>query len=388
MRSGTIHRLHVSEFGKICAQYPKKGREILTGSIPAVPKSGVLVIESTAEGNDGPFYDMVMRALAQQQSGRELTLRDYRLHFFPWYGAPEYAMNPQGVALTDADNEYFNGVEASAGVALDLRQRAWYVATRDADFGGDRVMMGQEYPSTPQEAFQVSIEGCYYSTQLAAARRQGRVLENIPHTPVPVNTFWDLGRGDMTAIWFHQRVGMENRFVRYYEASGEDLEHYVRYLIGLGVVFGTHYLPHDADYKRLGVNADTNHSIKEMLQELMPGHTFEIVPRVTRKHQAIEAVRITLASCWFDETNCQTGLQRLSMYRKKWNKVTGTWSDEPMHDEASHGADAFAQFAQVVVAGTAFTTGAVAGAAASGPVRQSSVVSALRARRMRAGMSG
>ncbi len=61
MRSGTIHRLHVSEFGKICAKYPDKAREVVTGSIPAVPPSGILVIESTAEGQEGAFYDMTER---------------------------------------------------------------------------------------------------------------------------------------------------------------------------------------------------------------------------------------------------------------------------------------------------------------------------------------
>ena len=53
VRGGTIHRLHVSEFGKICAKYPDKAKEVMTGSIPAVPKSGIIVVESTAEGQEG-----------------------------------------------------------------------------------------------------------------------------------------------------------------------------------------------------------------------------------------------------------------------------------------------------------------------------------------------
>lgn len=384
MRSGTIHRLHISEFGKICAKFPEKAKEIITGSLPAVPKSGITVIESTAEGNDGPFYSMTMRALAQQEQGAPLSVRDYRLHFYPWFGADEYAMDPAGIVITDADHEYFNAIEAlPGGVTITPPQRAWYVATREADYNGDRVLMGQEYPSTPKEAFQVSIEGCYYSRQMADARRQGRVLLHIPKAPVPVNTFWDLGRGDMTAIWLHQRVGMENRFIRYYENSGEDLEHYAKYLLGLGVVFGVHFLPHDADYKRLGINPDSNQSHKEMLEDLMPGHTFEIVPRITRLQQGIEATRLAFPSCWFDETECAVGLQRLSNYRKKWNKVTGAWSNEPMHDDNSHGADGFRQFGQVVAAGVAFVTGSVSGIV-NGPARQSSVRDALRARRARA----
>lgn len=62
MRSGTIHRLHISEFGKICAKYPEKAAEVVTGSIPSVPTNGILVIESTAEGREGEFYELVQRA--------------------------------------------------------------------------------------------------------------------------------------------------------------------------------------------------------------------------------------------------------------------------------------------------------------------------------------
>ncbi len=171
MRSGTIHRLHVSEFGKICAKFPDKAREVVTGSIPAVPKNGILIIESTAEGREGEFYEMTQRAIAKQQAGTALTERDYRFHFFPWHSEPNYRMDPAGVVLTDKDREYFEQIEAKLGVTISAEQRAWYVATRDADFSGDPEKMWQEYPSTPDEAFQKSTEGCYYVQQLAAAQQ-------------------------------------------------------------------------------------------------------------------------------------------------------------------------------------------------------------------------
>ena len=47
-RGGTLRYLHVSEFGKICAKFPDKAREVVTGSLPAVPLSGITIIESTA----------------------------------------------------------------------------------------------------------------------------------------------------------------------------------------------------------------------------------------------------------------------------------------------------------------------------------------------------
>lgn len=365
MRSGTIHRLHISEFGKICAKYPDKAREVVTGSIPAVPKSGICIIESTAEGQDGYFYEMTKRAQALSEQGAELTVKDWRFHFYAWWMAPEYAIDPEGVVFTEADLAYFNEVEAKIGRALTEGQRAWYVTTRRADFADEAPLMWQEYPSFPEEAFQVSTEGCYYAAQLANARKQGRILKTLPVEAAPVNTFWDLGRGDMTAIWCHQRVGPENRWIRYYEASGEDLSHYVAWLQKQGFTFGTHYLPHDAAYKRLGETPDTNLSLKEMLERLMPGQRFEIVPRVSTTAAGIQATRNQFASCWFSEEGCDLGLKRLANYRKQWDKTRGCWKEEPMHDDNSHGADAFRQFGQVAEAGEKFQT-AVASTRSSG----------------------
>jgi len=100
MRGSTIHRLHVSEFAKICRRHPDKAEEVVTGSLPAVPLDGIAVIESTAEGQGGAFYEMVKRAQALQQQGAKLTPRDWRLHFYPWQVAPDYKLDPEGVVIT------------------------------------------------------------------------------------------------------------------------------------------------------------------------------------------------------------------------------------------------------------------------------------------------
>jgi hypothetical protein len=340
MRSGTIHRLHVSEFGKICAKFPDKAKEVITGSIPAVPLNGITVIESTAEGTAGDFHDMTQRAIAAQEQGRELTERDYRFHFFPWWEEDRYRMKPEGVTITAKDHEYFDKIEVDANTTIDLEQRAWYVATRDSDFVGKEESMWQEYPSTPKEAFQVSIEGCYYTKQLTLVRKQGRILR-IPEVSVPVNTFWDIGNSDGCAIWMHQQVGMEDRFIGYFEAHGETLKFYVKHLQDTGHIWNKHFLPHDADHKRL---SDTNKSIKDMLKDLGL-QNLEVVPVISDINTGIQMVREYFSSCYFD-VDCKDGLSRLENYKKKWNKHDSRWSDEPSHDENSEGADAFRTFAQ------------------------------------------
>ena len=365
MRSGTIHRLHVSEFGKICAKYPDKAKEVITGSIPSVPKSGILVIESTAEGQDGDFYKITQRAEAIHLQGSELSPKDYKFHFFPWWEAPEYVLDPDLVVMTDTDNKYFGEIEALIKRKLTPEQRAWWVSTRDNDFNGEAPLMWQEYPSTSREAFQVSTEGCYYAGQLSKAREQGRIVRNLPILPIPVNTFWDLGRGDMTTIWLHQRHTMQDRFHRYYENSGEDLSHYVAYLLALQqelrITYGTHYLPHDAEYKRLGISPDTNKSILEMLNDLLPGHRFQIVPRISSLQAGIEATRAAFPAAWFDEEGTKQGVARLGSYRKKWNKTLGCWADEDVSDDNAHGADAFRQWGQEVASGNTFSSNTVGG---------------------------
>lgn len=342
MRSGTIHRLHVSEFGKICAKYPDKAKEVITGSIPAVPLNGITIIESTAEGTDGDFHDMTQRAIALAETGKPLTEREYRFHFFPWYDEPNYRMDPDGVIVTAKDDEYFDKIEAEMDVDIDASQRAWYVATREADFSDDEEKMWQEYPSTPKEAFQVSTEGNYYAKQLAAARKQGRVLMSIPDIDVPVNTFWDVGNSDGTAIWLHQQVGMEDRFIGYIEGHGETLKHYVKELQDTGFLWNKHFLPHDADHKRL---SDTNKSIAEMLYDLNL-RNIVIVPIITDINTGIQMAREHFQTSYFDETRCKLGISRLANYKKRWNAKDGRWSDEPAHDINSEGADAYRQFAQ------------------------------------------
>jgi hypothetical protein len=357
MRSGTIHRLHISEFGKICAKYPDKAKEVITGSIPAVPLRGITIIESTAEGAEGEFHDMTQRAISIQEQGKTLTEKDWRFHFFPWWDEQQYRMTPGGAVITTKDEEYFARIEAEMNTTIDAGQREWYVATRDTDFSGNDERMWQEYPSTPKEAFQVSSEGCYYNKQITAARKQGRVL-SIPVLNVPVNTFWDIGNSDGVAIWFHQQVGMEDRFIAYYEAHGEDLKHYARYLQDTGYVWNKHFFPHDANHKRL---SDTNKSTKEMMEDLGL-RNIEIVPVISDIGTGINITRDAFPSAYFDEAGCKQGFAHLENYKKTWNERDGRWSDTPKKDATSEGADAFRQWAQAKSGGMITPAGSWGGA--------------------------
>ena len=350
MRSGTIHRLHISEFGKICAKYPDKAKEVVTGSIPAVPTTGITVIESTAEGNEGEFYDMTQRSMALQEQGKALSPRDWRFHFFSWWeDSPDYELDPEGIIITDKDHEYFDMVEVECETTISLRQRAWYTATRDADYPNNHERMWQEYPSTPGEAFQQSTEGSYYSKQMTIVRKQKRICA-VPTLDAPVNTFWDIGNHDGCAIWFHQRVRMEHRFIRYYEEFGENLRHYIKVMQDTGYVWGQHFFPHDADHKKL---SDDNRSVREMMEGLGL-RNIEVIPQISNIVAGIEMTRSALGQAWFEETDCKLGIKRLDGYKKRWSQAQGRFIDsDPDHsgEGRAAGADAFRQFAQALDAG-------------------------------------
>lgn len=342
-RGGTPHRLHISEFGKICAQFPLKAAEVITGSIPAVPITGVLVIESTAEGREGEFFELAQRAEKQHITKLPLTPRDYRFHFYAWWQEPKYRMPAASVHVSEKDHDYFDQIEQAMDCRIDPDQRAWYVATRDADFAGKEERMWQEYPSSPTEAFQVSTEGNYYGKDMTAVRKRGGITR-VPVLDLPVNTFWDIGNHDGCAIWFHQELRGEDRFIDYYEAHDADLRHYVVELQKKGYLFGEHFLPHDAEHRRLG---DYNKSTQEMLQELMPGQTFHIVPRITQLINGISLTRKVLKGVYFDADRCKQGIERLEGYRKKFSRTDKRYLDEPdKSNGCSEGADAFRQFAQ------------------------------------------
>lgn len=343
-RGGTLQFLHVSEFGKIARKYPDKAREIRTGAFEAVAAGNILTVESTAEGAAGDFYDLSMDALNLMREGKAETALDFRMHFFPWFKKDAYRLDPTGVVITDALAKYFRELEAKVGVKLDDAQRAWYAKKLETL----KRDMKREYPSTPEEAFEQAIEGAVYGQEMAFVRERGRITD-VPLDPsVPVNTFWDFGVNDASAIWLHQRIGLQNRFIRYFEDSGKGLSHYWHRVIEPWreenkAVWGKHYLPHDADHEILGEHVTTKRRILDGLGM----RNIVVVPRIADLSTGIDITRTALErDCWFDRTACADGIKCLDSYQYEWNDRLGVWSAQPLHNWASHGSDAFRAFAQ------------------------------------------
>jgi hypothetical protein len=334
MRSSTLQYLHISEFGKICAKFPDKAREIITGSLNAVTPGQYVFIESTAEGREGYFYQMCKEAQANKDENKKLSSLDFRFHFFPWWRHTSYRIDSEDITVPKHCSDYFDALETKINIKLDLQQRAWYYK-RATTQGED---MKREFPSTPEEAFESSNEGLYYGKQLIEARQQGRIRKVYYDPNVPVHTAWDLGYNDSTAIWFFQQCGQEIHLLEYYENSGEALTHYLHLLKSKPYTYGKHLVPHDAAVHEYStglsrVEVARNHNV-----------IFTIVEDIG-VNEGIDAVRNLFLRCWFDEEKCAKGVSSLDSYKKEWNDRHGCWSSRPLHNFASHSADAFRMLA-------------------------------------------
>ena len=220
------------------------------------------------------------------------------------------------------------------GITIQLLEQAMADDRKQIALG---LMTQDEYDQEWFLSSDAAIQGAYYLKQMAAARKEGRITRVPIDQALPVDTDWDLGIDDNMSIWFSQSLRSgEVRLVDYYEASGEGFPHYVQVLRERGYVYGKHHPPHDIAVRELG----TGKSRKETAAKL--GLKFEEpVTGELDLADGIDAVRLLLSRCWFDEVKCAKGIECLRQYRKAFNARLNEFTATPVHNWASHGADAF-----------------------------------------------
>lgn len=350
LRGGTLQQLHVSELGKIAAKYPEKAREIRSGALNTVALGQLIDIESTAEGQEGVFYDMVQlsRRQTDQANAKKSHLRpmQWKFHFFAWHEDPAYMTDPTGVTIPARLNSYFDKLNKQYGIKLLPGQKAWYTL-KEEEQGAE--LMKREYPSHADEAFEHSVEGAYYADKVRELRQDGRIASVPVSKEMPVHTAWDLGMNDQTAIWFFQVFGREIRLVDYYEFSDASFSHYAKVLQDKGYWYGEHYGPHDLEVRELFSTSEMPLTRREIA--LQQGIAFTTVSRIQDMRDGREAVRRILPQCVFDAERCEQGIKCLENYRREWNQSKGVYSNQPRHDWASHGAKAFETMARAPIFG-------------------------------------
>jgi len=191
-----------------------------------------------------------------------------------------------------------------------------------------------EYEQEYECSWSAALRGAYYASELEAAYDDERIGK-VPYDPTKqVETWWDLGVSDSTAIWFAQRIGQAIHIIDYYENNGEGLPHYVDVLNQRDYRYGAHIAPHDIEVREFS----TGKSRRDLAYSL--GIDFQVAPRL-KVMDGIDAVRTMIPKCWFNEAKTKQGLEALLQYRSEYNDKKRVWSNKPLHDWTSHASDAF-----------------------------------------------
>jgi len=209
------------------------------------------------------------------------------------------------------------------------------------------MLKGEMTEEMFNQEFECSFDGAYvgsiYGNEIHAADKESR-LTHVPYDPsAPVFTAWDMGWSDDTAIWFFQMVRGAVHIIDYYENNHKDLQHYAEVILGKEYKYAdqfnsswlAHWLPHDAVPKTLNANGRSGAEILHAA-----GVKPAIVPSLSQQ-DGIQAARQMWPSVWIDVIKCADGLKALRNYRRKWHEDRKCFSDEPVHNWASHAADAF-----------------------------------------------
>lgn len=353
LRGGSYPLVLISEFGKTCARNPQKAEEVITGTLQAVPRDGTVIIESTGEGSDGFFAQLVIEAA--RRGNDDLSNLEYKLFFYPWMSESSYVLHEKtnyDVSFTD----YFKKIESETNTLISQPQRNWYAI--QARLLNDKIK--QEFPSTVSEAFLSSSDAYYFAENIASAYSDNRCLyNNIYDALLPVYLALDIGVNDLTVIIFFQIAHGEVRIIDYYEDKDKGVDFYAKFLLqDKKYLYHTIFLPHDS-VKRDAL--DVSNSYERDFRRLFSGvgTKFHVLKRMD-KQLSISHAKNMINRCVFNLNKVKPLVDQLSKYRKKWNETFARYVEEPLHNEASNFGDAFCYVASAV--GHLETTASMSGA--------------------------
>lgn len=209
------------------------------------------------------------------------------------------------------------------------------------------TMTEDEYNQEFECSFQAALSGAYFGRELFKAENTGRIGK-VPHDPrLLVDTFWDLGVSDTTTVWFVQQYRQEVRLIDYYEMGGEGLPHYAKMLKEghrSEYSYRNHEWPHDGGSRDLSTGKERSETMRELGWTVNVHEKYDVA-------DTIDAARLLLARCYFDEVLCERGISALKNYSKRYDDKNKIWLKTPLHNWASHGADGFRLLAMALTPG-------------------------------------
>lgn len=348
-RGGNCNFLHVSEWGWVQCEDPKRSEEIQTGAIQAARKGQIIVETTWKGGKNGHLWDYMDQALTTPEE--EKHSRSWRYMFFPWHTDPYYSLDSKLTILSQCE-EYFEELEVVHGIALTIGQKRWYQdeawPLRNNRFG--------EYPSTLEECFKSPMDGVIYEMEIARALAEQRVTTIPIEAGIPIFASFDIGRNDAMPITLIQVVGKEIRVVGYYVSHRETARHYGDWLkvwmIDNRVVDLRILLPHDGGRKSM----ESGKTLVEIFHE-MGFSNVQHVPKIPSVWTGINYVKDTFEYIWFDKKAVSKHHSRsnkkfpslmecIDNYHQAQNANGIMMSTEPVHDDYSHGCDSLRTFCE------------------------------------------
>ncbi len=329
-RSGTYQRLHITELAEVSKKYPKKVPEIIEGTIPAVPSSGRVDIESTSQGASGEFYEMFIEAF---ERGEPRSSLEYKAHFYNWTWDDEELQSITPISFSEmqqADKfmDYATKHNLS-DVQITYYYHKWLSLNKKWN------SLKREYPTTPQEAFDAIAEGTFFGETIGTMEQNGQIGVYPFDRALKVHTVWDLGVGKNLVVGFYQRDTLTNhvRKIDYEEGQGsEGLPEMIPKVLNKPYSFGKHFGPHDLEATDVG----TGKTRMEIAKGL--GLKFTLVPQQSIE-DGINAVSVWLDRLYVDRNKCKKWIKAMKNYEHEWDEKRGMYKDEPLHNWASHGAD-------------------------------------------------
>ena len=246
--------------------------------------------------------------------------------------------NPQ----LDTDEVYARFVKAEredcTALKVNYSENPWFPQVlEDERLHAKRTKKPAEYAYIWEGECLPAVEGAIYFDEVSAAEAEGRIRD-VPHDPLlKVHAIWDLGWNDSMSIILAQRSASEIRVIDYIEDSHRTLGDYAQDLNAMKFQWGTDWLPHDGYSK----DFKTGKSAQEILTAMgrnVPS-SLDQVPRMDVEG-GIKAARLVFPRIYFDKTKAARLIECLKRYRRHINQTTNE-PGQPLHDEYSHGADAF-----------------------------------------------
>ena len=225
-----------------------------------------------------------------------------------------------------------------------VHRKDWYTAIHKSSETGiiddeelqsaKETMTADQFAQEYECSWVANVPGSIYGKEVQAALEEKRIC-NVPYDPSSrVDTFWDLGIGDSTAIIFTQSVGRAVHVIDCYENRNEGLPHYIDVLQRKQYLYGSHFAPHDIEVRELS----TGKSRREVAYSL--GINFRVVPKLPVE-DGIHAGQMLIPRTYFDNEKAKGLLDALRQYHRAYNERTRSFRNSPVHDWSSHFADAW-----------------------------------------------